>query len=162
MTTLAGAIVGLLAGAGLWLAIAGWRGVAVPERPRRSINVEGLWWRAGLVVAAFLAGVIITGWPAAGALAGYAGVPGQSLVVTLQQFGDLPEQQAAQRIGIGRAALEFVVQRAQARLVAGLVEQIGALRVHRFILRALRQQGRCLSGITQCLVLAGQAPAQFR
>ena len=69
MTTLAGAIVGLLAGAGLWLAIAGWRGVAVPERPRRSINVEGLWWRAGLVVAAFLAGVIITGWPAAGALA---------------------------------------------------------------------------------------------
>lgn len=69
MTTLAGAIVGLLAGAGLWLAIAGWRGVAVPDHPRRSIDVEGLWWRAGLVVAAFVAGVIITGWPAAGALA---------------------------------------------------------------------------------------------
>lgn len=69
MTTLAGAIVGLLAGTGVWLAIAGWRGVAVPDRSRRSIDVEGLWWRAALVLVAFLAAVVVTGWPAAGALA---------------------------------------------------------------------------------------------
>ena len=69
MTTLAGAIVGLLAGTGVWLAIAGWRGVALPDRSRRSIDVEGLWWRAALVVVAFLAAVVVTGWPAAGALA---------------------------------------------------------------------------------------------
>ena len=70
MRTLAGAIVGLIAGAGVWLAIAGWRGVAVDERPRRSINTDGMCWRAALVVGAFALVFAVTGWPAAGVLAG--------------------------------------------------------------------------------------------
>ena len=70
MTTLAGAIVGLLASAGVWLAIAGWRGVAINETPRRPISTEGLWWRTSLMGGAFVIAFAITGWPAAGVLAG--------------------------------------------------------------------------------------------
>lgn len=70
MRTLAGAIVGVLAAAGVWIAIAGLRGVAIVDRPRRSISTEGLSWRSALVVGAFLAGLLLTGWPAAGVLAG--------------------------------------------------------------------------------------------
>lgn len=72
MRTLAGAIVGLLAGVGVWLAIVGWRGVAERDTPRRAISIDGLWWRAALVGAAFVMTFAVTGWPAAGALAGAA------------------------------------------------------------------------------------------
>ncbi len=69
MRALAGAIVGLLAAGGLWLAIVGWAGV--PEYPRRraSIRWDDVWWRASLVVGSFAIAVLITGWPAAGVLA---------------------------------------------------------------------------------------------
>lgn len=70
MRTLAGAIVGLLAASGVWIAVAGIRGVAIPDRPPRTINVDGLWWRAALVLAAFTVAFAVTNWPAAGVLAG--------------------------------------------------------------------------------------------
>lgn len=70
MTTLAGALVGLLAASGIWLAIAGWRGVPESDRPRRTVSVEGLWWRAALVFVAAVAAFVVTGWPAAAVLAG--------------------------------------------------------------------------------------------
>lgn len=70
MTTLAGAIVGVLAATGVWLVIAGSRGVAEHDVPRRSINADGLWWRASLVAVAFVVAFAVTGWPAAGVLAG--------------------------------------------------------------------------------------------
>ena len=69
MRTLAGAIVGLLAGVGVWLAIAGWRGVPDRDVARRPISTDGLWWRAALVGVAFVMTFAVTGWPAAGVLA---------------------------------------------------------------------------------------------
>lgn len=70
MRTLAGAVVGVLAASGIWIAVAGIRGVAIPDRPPRSISMDGLWWRAALVVVAFGVALGVTGWPAAGVLAG--------------------------------------------------------------------------------------------
>lgn len=69
MRPLAGAVVGVLAAAGVWLAVAGLHGVAVSDRPRRTISTDGVWWRAALVVGAFVVAVLVTGWPAAGVLA---------------------------------------------------------------------------------------------
>ena len=70
MRTLAGAMIGMLAATGVWVAIVGWRGMAV--RPnRRPISVsDDVWWRACVVLAALLAGWALTGWPAAGVIAG--------------------------------------------------------------------------------------------
>jgi hypothetical protein len=70
MRPLAGAIVGGLAASGIWIAVAGIHGVARPERRRRALDIDGLWWRAGLVVLAFLAVLAVTGWAAAGVIAG--------------------------------------------------------------------------------------------
>jgi len=70
MRTVAGAIVGLLAAGGIWLAVAGWRGIAVTERPTRSTDIEGLWWRTALIAGAFALGWGVTGWPAVGVIAG--------------------------------------------------------------------------------------------
>ena len=70
MRTLVGAIVGALAASGVWIAVAGFRGVAIPDRPARAISVHGLWWRLALVIAGFTAAYAVTGWPAAGVLAG--------------------------------------------------------------------------------------------
>ena len=72
MRTLAGAVTGLLFAVGLWIAIAGFRGITQRSTVRRSISWDQLWWRGGLVVAAAAAGWALTGWPAAGVLAGGA------------------------------------------------------------------------------------------
>lgn len=72
MRTLAGAVTGLLFAVGLWIAIAGFRGITHCSTARRSISWDQLWWRGGLVVAAATAGWALTGWPAAGVLAGGA------------------------------------------------------------------------------------------
>lgn len=72
MRALVGAIVGVLAGVGVWLMVAGWRGVPVTVRQRRVVRWEQLWWRAGLVVAAFVVVWLLTGWPAAGLIAAAA------------------------------------------------------------------------------------------
>jgi Flp pilus assembly protein TadB len=69
MRALAGAIVGLLAAGGVWLAIVGWAGVPESARPRVSIRWDDVWWRAGFVVGSFAIAALITGWPAAGVLA---------------------------------------------------------------------------------------------
>jgi hypothetical protein len=68
MRALAGAIVGLLAAGGLWLAIVGWAGVPESQRRPVSIRWDDVWWRAGLVVGSFVIALLITGWPAAGVL----------------------------------------------------------------------------------------------
>jgi tight adherence protein B len=70
MRTLAGAVVGVLAATGIWIAVAGIYGVTVPDRPRRTLDVNGLWWRVALVVGALVIVFAVTGWPAAGLLAG--------------------------------------------------------------------------------------------
>ena len=72
MRTLAGAVTGLLFAAGVWIAIAGFRGVTQRSTVRRPISWDQLWWRGGLFVAAAAAGWALTGWPAAGVLAGGA------------------------------------------------------------------------------------------
>ena len=64
MRTLAGAVTGLLFAVGLWIAIAGFRGVTQRSTVRRPISWDQLWWRGGLVVAAAAAGWALTGWPA--------------------------------------------------------------------------------------------------
>jgi tight adherence protein B len=72
MRTLAGSIVGILAATGIWIAVAGWRGVAVVPRRRGMTVSYDLWWRACIVAAAAIAAWSVTGWPAAGAIVGAA------------------------------------------------------------------------------------------
>jgi len=67
--TLAGAVIGVMFAAGVWIAIAGWRGVERRSTPRRSISWDQLWWRGALVIGAAVAGWMLTGWPAAGVIA---------------------------------------------------------------------------------------------
>lgn len=70
MRALTGFTVGIIAAAGVWVAIAGFRGVAVKEaRVERSFRWEDVWWRAVLILVAFVAGWVLTGWPAAGGIA---------------------------------------------------------------------------------------------
>jgi Flp pilus assembly protein TadB len=67
--TLAGAVIGVLFAAGVWIAVAGWRGVEQRSSPRRSVSWDQLWWRGALVIGAAVAGWVLTGWPAAGGIA---------------------------------------------------------------------------------------------
>lgn len=69
MRTLAGAVIGMLFAAGVWIAVAGWRGVEQRSAPRRSVSWDQLWWRGALVLGAAVAGWVLTGWPAAGVVA---------------------------------------------------------------------------------------------
>ncbi len=69
MRTLAGAVIGVLFAAGVWIAVAGWRGVEQRSSPRRSVSWDQLWWRGALVIGAAVAGWVLTGWPAAGGIA---------------------------------------------------------------------------------------------
>lgn len=85
MRTLAGAIVGLLAGIGIWIAVAGATGVTVRERASRQVNWPRVWLRGGLVAAAAVVIWTVTGWPAAGALAGAAAGVAPMLMGTRRQ-----------------------------------------------------------------------------
>ncbi len=70
-----GAVVGIVAAAGLWLAIAGWVGSAEPVRHGRSVelNLRVLAPRLAIGLGVFAVVWFVTGWPAAGgALAGVA------------------------------------------------------------------------------------------
>jgi tight adherence protein B len=68
MIPVAGAIVGLLAAVGVWIAVAGLVGVTVNERPAKTIVWADWWWRAALIGAGFTVGWLVTDWPAAGVL----------------------------------------------------------------------------------------------
>lgn len=72
MRTLAGSIAGLLLAVGVWIVIAGVRGVSERGPSRRPISWDQLWWRGGLIVAAVATAWALTGWPAAGVLGGGA------------------------------------------------------------------------------------------
>ncbi len=67
MNALFGAVIALIGCGGIWLAIAGWRGVREPQRTSRSLDLKDLWWRFGLAAVLFGFVWIITGWPMAGA-----------------------------------------------------------------------------------------------
>lgn len=78
---LTGAVVGMLAAVGVWMALSGWRGVEVVERPERvrvtrTISTATLVRRTVIALALFVLLWALTGWPMAGATA--AGI---SLVV---------------------------------------------------------------------------------
>lgn len=70
MIAVFGAVVALIACGGIWLAVAGWRGVAVSERPLPEIDWAAFGLRFG--VAIVVAGLVwlATGWPMAGLSAG--------------------------------------------------------------------------------------------
>jgi len=89
MRTLAGAVTGLLFAAGVWIAIAGFRGVTQRSTVCRPISWDQLWWRGGLVVAAAAAGWALTGWPAAGVLAGGAAAVAPMLSGTRRRRDEL-------------------------------------------------------------------------
>ena len=72
MTTLAGALVGLIAAVGVWMAIVGWKGVAISPTVKRWSIPDDLWWRVALIMVALGLGWGLTGWPAAGLLAAAA------------------------------------------------------------------------------------------
>ncbi len=73
--SLYGAVVGIIAAAGVWLAIAGWVGAAEPVRHRQSMELKlsVLAPRVAIGLGVFTVVWFVTGWPAAGAaLAGVA------------------------------------------------------------------------------------------
>ena len=70
MRALTGFTVAVIAAVGVWIVITGIRGVALREpRVARMLRWEDLWWRAVIVLVAFVAGWVLTGWPAAGGVA---------------------------------------------------------------------------------------------
>jgi Flp pilus assembly protein TadB len=73
VTALLGAFLGVLAAGGVWLVIAGATGIAPTHRAKRPpIAWSQQLWRGAFVLAAVAVGWAVTGWPAAGALAGAA------------------------------------------------------------------------------------------
>jgi uncharacterized integral membrane protein len=68
--SLAGAIVGLLAGVGLLLVVAGFRRHEAPAARRATIAWRAHWWRGVVILTAVVVGWWVRGWPAAGAMAG--------------------------------------------------------------------------------------------
>ena len=61
MRPLVGAIVGVLAAAGVWLALAGATGVATrPAATRPAVAWEQLWWRAALVAGTIYVALCLT------------------------------------------------------------------------------------------------------
>jgi Flp pilus assembly protein TadB len=93
--TLAGGIVGLLAGIGIWLIIAGASGVTVKECTRPPLDWNTLWWRITLIVAAAAVAWALTGWPAAGVLAGGAAGVAPSLAGTRRRREELKARSEA-------------------------------------------------------------------
>lgn len=84
-----GALVGLLAGVGVWLIVAGLRPSPVREQRESAPIVWGeVWWRAALVAVAAAAAWALTGWPAAGAMAGAAAWVAPMLMGVRQQRAD--------------------------------------------------------------------------
>jgi len=70
MNVLIGAFVGLLAGVGTWIAIAGITGVRVREREALVVNWNRVGLRAAMVAVAWAVSWALTGWPMAGVIGG--------------------------------------------------------------------------------------------
>jgi len=70
VNALAGALVGILFGVGVWIAVAGFVGVRVRERPALVVDWSRVGLRTGLVVVAWVASWALTGWPMAGVIGG--------------------------------------------------------------------------------------------
>lgn len=70
MMAVFGAMAGLLAGLGTWLVIAGLRRTPVSPSPRPTVDLARLARRGGAAFLAFVVVTAMTGWPAAGLLAG--------------------------------------------------------------------------------------------
>lgn len=95
MRALAGAIVGLLAAIGVWVAVAGLTGVTVNERPSRPVAWDNVTWRGALICTSFLAAWALTGWPAAGLLAGASAAVAPMLVGTRRRRRELEARSEA-------------------------------------------------------------------
>lgn len=67
MNAVMGAVVALMACGGVWLAVAGFVGVRVSDRPLPEIAWTELGWRFGIALLGFLVVWLLTGWPMAGA-----------------------------------------------------------------------------------------------
>jgi len=70
MMAVIGAVVALIACGGVWLGIAGWRGVQVTQRSLPSIDWRTLGVKFGIAIVAGIAVWYATGWPMAGVSAG--------------------------------------------------------------------------------------------
>ena len=85
MRTLVGAIVGLLTGIGVWLAVAGWTGVASSDKTSRQFDWRKYAGRSTLAAAVAIVVGLLSRWPAAGFLAGGATVIAPMLIGLKQQ-----------------------------------------------------------------------------
>lgn len=70
MTAVFGAVIVLIACSGVWIAVSGYRGVAVSERPMPVIDWRRLFVKFGIGIIAGVAVWVATGWPMAGLSAG--------------------------------------------------------------------------------------------
>lgn len=94
MVSLYGAVLAMLAAAGVWLIVAGWNGQPVREQARTlpSIDVRRTARSGGLAVGVFVVVWAVTGWPAAGIALGSVAVMVPMFIETRQQ-----RQRAAER-----------------------------------------------------------------
>jgi tight adherence protein B len=95
MMPLTGALVGMLAATGILLAVAGWRGVTISEHAPGIKLGPDVGWRTGLIVAGFVVGWLVTGWPAIGAMVGIVAWAVPMLVATRRDRDALAEKSNA-------------------------------------------------------------------
>ncbi len=88
MIALFGAVIVAIAAGGVWLAVAGARGVAVSEREMPVIDWRSLWTKSGVGFAVFVAVWTLTGWPMAGLSAGAVAAMVPVLIATRRTRDD--------------------------------------------------------------------------
>jgi tight adherence protein B len=95
MMPLVGALVGMLAAGGVLVAVVGWRGVTIREHATGTKFGPDVGRRAGLIVAGFVLGWLVTGWPAIGAMVGIVAWAIPMLVATRRDRAAMVEKSNA-------------------------------------------------------------------
>lgn len=88
MTAVTGALIGVLFGLGVWIALAGFVGVRVRERRVPVVDWSRVGLRAGIIVVAWIVSWAATGWP-------MAGVIGAAVAMTVPMLMSAREARAA-------------------------------------------------------------------
>lgn len=92
MMALIGAVIVLIACGGIWLAVAGFRGVAVSERPALVVDWRTMFVKVGVGVVVCAGVWAATGWPMAGLSAGAVAAMIPILIETRRERNDQTEK----------------------------------------------------------------------
>ena len=146
MTALLGAIVGLLAGVGGWLVIAGLTRQPVrASHVRRTVNVVEVGGRAASVSVSFVLGWTLTGWPAAGVLIG-AVVGVAPMVVSARRARETVNERSDALAGWAEMLRDTITAHAGLREAIALTAPVAPVAIRREVQRlAVRAERAPLS-----------------